>query len=104
MVFSKVVTFVSLICYITVRVHAAVYPTGRTILVEDVPYYVPPKPVSQLKPGSHTPLSQQSDLDLVPFTFTSTTASNFAQNDLTSLTKNFTASDDVWQTSFLQGM
>ena len=104
MVFSKVVTFVSLIYYATIRVHAAVHPTGRTILVEDIPYYVPSKPVSQLKLQPHTAIFQQFDLDLVPFTFTPTTASKFSQNDLTSLTKNFTASDDVWQTSFLQGM
>ncbi|KAI0693424.1 amidase signature enzyme [Cytidiella melzeri] len=92
----------SLIVLFQASVRAAVSPVGEAVLVGDVSYFVPPTPVSQLKLGSHASALQGTGL--VPFTFISTAAAKFTESDLDALTANFSTSDDVWQTSFLQGL
>ncbi|KAI0337273.1 amidase signature enzyme [Trametopsis cervina] len=101
-VFSRILSLVSLLSVLTIDTRAAVSATGETITLGGVAYFVPPTPVSQLKVGLLGALLEGAEL--VPFTFVSSSGSKFTQGDLTSLSSTFGASDDVWQSAFLQGV
>lgn len=73
--------------------------TGVTVTLNDIPYYIPPDPVTTLS----TKLQQLNGVasvgGLVPMTVIDTTGEDFSQT-----VSNYTTTDDVFQDGFLQGI
>ena len=76
-------------------------PTGITVELDGIPYYVPPDTVGRLSTAVHD--APSGNFSLLPITVTSTNQASFGRSDLESLRTNFTRSDDVFQNAFLQG-
>lgn len=79
-------------------------PTGQTVELDGVPYYVPPAPVATL-PTSQRSLHKAAEAagGLVPLTVISTTSLGYSSSDFAATLSGFTASDDVWSEGFLEG-
>ena len=77
--------------------------TGMTVVLNDVPYYIPPTAVTTLSLASSQLHSATSVAGLVPVTLVTTPSLNFSQSDLEATLSTFASTDDVWSTGFLQG-
>ncbi|KAI4143390.1 MAG: hypothetical protein L6R39_004584 [Caloplaca ligustica] len=75
--------------------------TGGSLMLGDVPYYVPATPYTTL--SSHGLNRLQTVNGLAPVTVVSVTASNNSVGSLGSIVGGF-AADDVWNTGFLEGL
>lgn len=87
---------------LTVRLSAAaLISTGQTLLLDDIPYYLPPLPYTKV---SFLPplVSVASTAGLVPVTVVAASATNSSQGTLQSIIDGF-GSDDVWSQGFLEG-
>ncbi|KAI5307627.1 hypothetical protein KEM55_007801 [Ascosphaera atra] len=77
--------------------------TGQTVKVNGIDYYAPPNPISSL-PGATSLLSSRGQYDdLVPLTVMVDSSAIFTAEVFEENVQNFTASDDVFNPSFLQG-
>ena len=76
----------------------AVSWTGMTLLIGDVPYFIPPRSVATFKTRS----AGLSGKDFMALTVVETDKSSFSEADLTSATQTYAAKDDVWQNGFLE--
>ena len=91
----------SIQCFIgTYTVYATLVGTGQTLLLNDLPYYVPAKALTTL------PLPYVKSLSfaggLVPVTVVGFSSVNSSQGTLSSVIDAF-GSDDVWNEAFLEG-
>ena len=74
--------------------------TGGTVMLGDIPYYVPATPYTTISAPGLGRL--QSVNGLSPITVVSATARNASVASLGSIVTDF-AEDDVWNTGFLHG-
>lgn len=79
------------------NVQAAVSSTGFTVSLQDVHYFLPPKPVAKISGCCEIKASFQ-DSSFVPFTVVKSTSNV----DIASITASY-SKDDVWQKGFLEG-
>ena len=77
--------------------------TGMTVVLNDIPYYIPAAPVATVHISPNQLNAGSSAAGLVPLTVVETTSLTFSQSDLETVISNYSASDDVFQTGFLQG-
>lgn len=84
-------------------VTAAISKTGETVVVNGINYYVPPTSVSviDLTAEQQASCPTGEDSELVPFTVFGNFVLNVAA--FNSIVSNYSASDDVFNTGFLQG-
>ncbi|MCJ1405391.1 hypothetical protein MMC11_008619 [Xylographa trunciseda] len=83
---------------------AQLISTGMTVVLNDIPYYIPAGPVATIKLGATQLNAGISAAGLVPLTVVETTSLTFSQSDLEAIIANYTASDDVFQNGFLQAI
>ena len=76
--------------------------TGQTLLLNDIPYYVPATPLITL-PSSSLLANFASADGLVPVTVVALPTSNFSLSTLGAVVSGFGV-DDVWNEGFLEGM
>ena len=84
--------------------------TGKTLVLGNVSYFVPPTPVSQLKIGGNTRLlsalastAAEFSGEIIPLTVIPTSDKTFGQAQLEDTVASYEAQDDVFSTSFLKG-
>ena len=77
--------------------------TGMTVILNDIPYYIPAAPVATIHIRPNQLNAGTSAAGLVPLTVVETTSLTLTQSDLEAIIANYTASDDVFQTGFLEG-
>lgn len=84
---------------------AVVSDTGQTVVVNGINYFALPDPVSIIDATADM-LSSASTTgaDLIPLTVMADPSSSFTTSVFRSLVGNYTASDDVFNIGFLQGM
>ena len=78
--------------------------TGSTVVLDGIPYYVPTSPVTTLRIRHDQFGSAASVAGLVPLTVLETWALTFTQKNFDATIANYTATDDVFQPGFLQGI
>ena len=76
--------------------------TGQTLLLNDIPYYVPATPFITV-PSFASLNSLGSANDLVPVTVVALPSSNSNLSNVEAILSGFGA-DDVWNEGFLEGM
>ena len=76
--------------------------TGQTLLLNDIPYYVPATPLIMVPSLSFLTNFDSAD-GLVPVTVVALPASNSSLSSLGAIVSGFGA-DDVWNEGFLEGM
>lgn len=78
--------------------------TGRTLILGEISYFVPPSPVSALRDAHALSVAKKSALDgLVPFSVVRTSNPLFGGTALQDTVDAWTAKDDVWNKQFLKG-
>ncbi len=80
---------------------ATLTSTGQTVLLDDIPYYIPAAPFTTVSLLSSLK-SLNSASGLVPVTVVGVSASNSSLSSLESTIDGF-GSDDVWNQGFLEG-
>ena len=84
------------------HITASLMFTGQTLLLNDIPYYVPATPLITLSSSSFLADFASSD-GLVPVTVVALPTSNFSLSTLGAVVSGFGV-DDVWNEGFLEGM
>jgi hypothetical protein len=88
-------------CTASVTVSAA----GETIAVNEISYYAAPEPVSIISATADMLSSASTtDVDLIPLMVMADSTSQFTTDIFRSIVSNYTASDDVFNTGFLQSI
>lgn len=83
---------------------AAVSGGGQTIFVNGISYYASPDPVSIISATADMLNSAKtSGVDLIPVTVMEDSSSLFTTDVFRTIVNNYTASDDVFNSGFLQG-
>lgn len=85
--------------YSTLASAQTLITTGRTLLLNDIHYYVPPTAVGKIPEWQNT----GSFDELVPVTVINHNTTSFGSNDLEQVKEVFLRKDDVFQLGFLQG-
>ena len=85
---------------------ATITQTGQTVQVNGINYFAGPTSVSiiDLTAGGRSSALRGEDLDLVPLTVLGDPTNSFTKEVFISLVDNYTATDDVFNTGFLQSM
>jgi hypothetical protein len=84
---------------------ATVSTAGETIVVNGISYYAAPESVSIISATADMFSSASTtDVDLIPLTVMADSTSQFTTDVFRSIVSNYTASDDVFNTGFLQGI
>ena len=80
--------------------------TGSTVILNDIPYYVPGTPVGSIPDFNPQILTGTKSVfgGLVPVTVVETTSVTFNLQNLKATVKDFGTKDDVWGIAFLSGM
>ncbi|EKM49751.1 uncharacterized protein PHACADRAFT_201444 [Phanerochaete carnosa HHB-10118-sp] len=82
-----------------------VLPTGMTVVLGNVIYFIPPTPVATLSlRNSSEAASLKFGGALVPFTFINASGGSFGPSDLASVVAKNAISDDVWSSDFMSGL
>lgn len=83
---------------------ATISEAGQTVVVNGISYYAAPEAVSIID-ASTDMLNRASTAgaDLIPLTVFSDSSSSFTTTVFRSIVSNYTASDDVFNTGFLEG-
>ncbi|GJE97694.1 amidase signature enzyme [Phanerochaete sordida] len=82
-----------------------VSPSGMTVVLDGISYFVPPTPVASFSLGHSSQASSlKSAGTLVPFTFVNANGRSFGVSDLDSAISKNGAADDVWSKGFLSGV
>jgi hypothetical protein len=83
---------------------ATVSSSGQTLLVNGISYYAAPEAVTIISATADmlTAASRGTDIDLIPLTVMVDSSSQFTTDVFRTTVKNYTASDDVFNTGFLQ--
>jgi hypothetical protein len=77
-------------------------PTGSTVELNGVPYYVPAMSVGTLTIAKDLAKAVVSSGGLFPLTVIKTNSSTYGSADLSSTVDSFSASDDVFNQGFLE--
>jgi len=98
-------TFVSLLALAAVA-SATVSSAGQTLVVDGISYYAAPEAVTIISATADmlAAASRGTDTDLVPLAVLVDSSSQFTTDVFRSIVSNYTSSDDVFNTGFLQGM
>lgn len=85
---------------------AVVSSSGHTLIVNGISYYAAPEAVTTISATADmlTAASRGTGIDLIPLTVMVDSSSQFTTDVFRSLVSNYTASDDVFNTGFLQGL
>ena len=94
----------AVLAVVTVVTAVSFASTGSTVMLDNIPYYIPASPIAAIQIQSNRLSSLSSALGLVPLTVISTTSLTFNQGELEATTANYTAADDVFQAGFLESM
>ena len=79
---------------------AIIQSTGSTVILNGVPYFAPPNPVTTLL-GGWVPSFYGAGTGLLPMTVVTTNQPQYGASDLDTSVQGY-AGDDVWQSGFLQ--
>ena len=79
-------------------------PTGQTVELDGIPYYIPAQPVTTIQTYSPLHRKAQGSGGLTPLTVVSTTGSSYGSSDLDATIANFTKTDDVFSAGFLEAV
>lgn len=79
------------------------FPTGSTFELNGISYYVPPNPVGKLRVDPNLSNAAASSGGYLPLTVIKTNGTSYQSSDFQSTIESFLASDDVFQTGFLDG-
>ena len=78
--------------------------SGSTVELNNVPYYIPPVPISTID-VSYSDLQRCASVNgLVPLTVIWTSSRKLSQNDFAQTISNFLQTDDVFSIGFLEGI
>lgn len=84
---------------------AVVSDAGKTVVVNGITYYASPDPVSTIDATADLLSSASTNgVDLIPLTVMADSTNSFTTSVFKTLVGNYTASDDVFNIGFLQGM
>ncbi|KAF8847583.1 putative Glutamyl-tRNA amidotransferase subunit A [Acephala macrosclerotiorum] len=84
---------------------ATISSSGQTLVVNGISYYAAPNPVSIISATTDMLYSASTTgVDLIPLTIIEDTTSSFTTSVFRSIVGNYTASDDVFNTGFLQAI
>ncbi|KAI9663804.1 MAG: hypothetical protein M1821_007294 [Bathelium mastoideum] len=75
--------------------------TGSTVELNGIPYYIPPTSVGKLPIDQNLSNQISAGYGLLPLTVIKTNGSSYSSVNLQSTVNNYIASDDVFQTGFL---
>ena len=83
---------------------ATIAQTGQTVQVNGIDYFAAPTSVNiiDLTPDDISSALRGEDIDLVPLTVLGDSSNSFTSDVFISLVNNYTATDDVFNTGFLQ--
>lgn len=73
---------------------------GQTVTLNGIPYYVPPEPVASIR----LPENAKLNSGLNALTVFKPTGLPFGEQELEAVVESYLAQDDVFTTSFLQGI
>ena len=83
---------------------AVISQTGQTFVVNGIDYYAAPDSVTIIDATADMLSSASTnEVDLIPLTVMADSTSDFTTTVFRSLVANYTSSDDVFNTGFLQG-
>jgi len=99
----RILALLAIAAAIVCEVQALLTPNGMTVTLNDIPYYVPASPIATIECDSKRLGAIISVAGLVPLTVIQTSSLTFSQNDFDATIAKYMASDDVFQTGFLQG-
>lgn len=99
----RVLALLAVAAAIVCEVQALLTSNGMTVTLNDIPYYVPASPIATVECDAKRLGAITSVAGLVPLTVIETSALTFSQNDFDATVARYMASDDVFQTGFLQG-
>ena len=85
---------------ITILARASVSLTGSTVLLNDIPYFIPPKSIATLS----FPFGSLNENSFTALTVVEVDKAKFSQADLNAKVQEYATKDDVWQESFLECM
>lgn len=85
----------------TLAAQVTLQPTGRTLTLGNVSYFVPPTPVSTL-PNAPA-LVKPATGELIPFSVIPTSKTTFDEEALQETIAIWSVKDDVWSEAFLTG-
>jgi hypothetical protein len=92
--------FLNLFSYVLTQ-NISLSSNGLSVTLNGIPYYVSPYAAGRITVNAHALTKSASINGFYPITIVQATVS---RSDLPGLIKNFTLSDDVFQTAFTQGM
>ena len=96
-------TFACLLA-LTATTTAAISSSGQTIVVNGISYWAAPEAVTIISAtGDMLSSADTEGVDLIPLTVMADSSSSFTTDVFRSIVSNYTASDDVFNTGFLQG-
>lgn len=80
-------------------------PTGQTVELDGVSYYLPGSSVTTLKSSSSKKLKTAAEHagGLIPLTVVTTNSSSYSSKDFSATVADFLATDDVYSEGFLEG-
>ena len=83
---------------------STVSSSGQTLVVNGISYYAAPEPVTIISATADmlSSAARGTDVDLIPLTVLVDSSSQFTTDIFRSIVSNYTASDDVFNTGFLQ--
>lgn len=99
----KMLALLALLSLSTSAQAVSLISTGSSVMLNEIPYYIPAAPVTTLRVHPNQFRSTISAAGLVPLTVFETSLLTFSQKDLDDTVANYTARDDVFQAGFLQG-
>lgn len=100
--YLHLITSIATICLSLPSTKAnGLHVAGVTLELNDVQYFMPPRPVGQIPGRLNTTAS--SDLGFTPITIITSEKIEFENDELKSLATNFSQIDDVFQHAFLEG-
>lgn len=98
-------SFTLLFLSLAATVRAAISISGQTLVVNGISYYASPNSVSIIAASAEMLSSASTTgVDLIPLTVLEDTTASFTTSLFRSVVSNYTASDDVFNTGFLQCM
>jgi hypothetical protein len=99
----KMAKFLALLVFAAVA-RATVSSAGQTLVVNGVSYYAAPEAVTIISATADmlTTAARGTDVDLIPLTVMVDSSSQFTTDVFRSVVSNYTSSDDVFNTGFLQ--
>jgi hypothetical protein len=96
---------VGILLSLVATVSAAISSTGETLVVNGINYFAAPTVMTKIDLSSNQlkTAATAASIDLIPLTVIGDSSNLFTNAAFTSIVNNFTASDDVFNTGFLQG-